>query len=73
MCHSEKAPLRAVSFGYNSCLSPGESHRASAGSSCPIFRLKRKPPSGKFPLPPKKENERKLRVLVSEEPGWGFE
>lgn len=25
------------------------------------------------PLPTKKENTRKLRVLVSEEPGWGFE
>lgn len=56
MCHSEKAPLRAVSFGYNRCLSPGESHRASLGSSCHIFRLKRKPPSCIFPLPPKKEN-----------------
>lgn len=69
----KKTPLRAISFGCNGCLSSGETHRASLGSTCHIFKLKRKLPLGKFFLPPKKENKRKLRVLISEEPVLGFE
>lgn len=53
--------------------SPLESHKASLGSSCRISRLRRKPPSDKFLLLPKKENKRKPRVLVSEAPGLVFE
>lgn len=53
--------------------SPLESHKASLGSSCHIFRLRRKPPSDKSLLLPKKENKRKQSVLVSEEPGLAFE
>lgn len=53
--------------------SPLESHKASLGSSCHIFRLRKKPPSDKFLLLLKKENKRKSRVLVSKEPGLVFE
>ena len=72
MCHSESPPLRAVSFGYTGCLSPGESQGLTGPFlPCHICRLKRKPPSGKFLLP-EKENKTKLRVLVSEELGLGL-
>lgn len=53
--------------------SPLESHKASLGPFLPHFQTQKEATFRQIPSSAEKENKRKLRVLVSEEPQLVFE